>query len=346
MLNKRIAITGATGLVGAHILRLLLRKGYHNIVAMRRPGSRLDLVQDVESGVQWIEGDITDVEAVAELVKGADAAIHCAAIISYVPQQFKAMHKVNVEGTANIVNACLEENVPYLLHMSSISVFRRTGGVQWIDESTPWEPSRYTSEYGLTKHLAEMEVWRGKAEGLRVSMLIPSVVMGSGYWKEGSTTMFYKSAKGLPMYPVGAYGFVDVRDLALLAVRSIEFDSVPERMIASGWNLSLKEILGKITQLAGHKPPRMALPPKAAEVLWRIMWPYQALTGKEPPISKSSARTTSCKLSFDNSLSLTVPSFSYTDLDQTIEDVMGNYKVAKTENFPAIPMDFLPHHLA
>ncbi len=346
MLDKRIAITGATGLVGAHILRLLLRRGYHNLVALKRKGSRLDLVQDIESGVEWIEGDVMDVTTVEQLVSGADAVVHCAAIISYVPQQYPAMHKVNVEGTANVVNACLVAGVPYLLHMSSISVFKRTGGVQWIDEETPWEPSRYTSEYGLTKHLAEMEVWRGKAEGLRVGMLIPSVVMGSGFWKEGSTTMFYKAAKGLPMYPVGSYGFVDVRDLALLAVRSIENDSTPERMIASGWNLSLKEILGKITRHAGHKPPRMALPPWAAEILWRIMWPYQAITGTEPPISKSSARTTRCKLSFDNGLSLSVPDFQYTDLDRSIEDVMENHAIAKSKNFPAIPMEFLPHHLA
>ena len=149
MQDRRIAITGATGLVGAHILRLLLRRGYHNIVALRRPGSRLDLVADIASGVEWVEGDITDPGCVAELVSGADVSVHSAAIISYVPQYYRAMHAVNVKGTSNMVNACLEADVEHLLHMSSISVFRRTGGTQWIDESTPWEPSRFTSKRGL-----------------------------------------------------------------------------------------------------------------------------------------------------------------------------------------------------
>lgn len=345
MQSKRIFITGATGLVGSHIARLLLARGYDNITALRRPGSPDDLVKDVEERITWIDGDITDYDDVEKGASDADWIVHSAALISYQKRYYRKMHEVNVSGTSHIVNAALHCNVEKLLHISSMAVFTRTGGEQHVDENTPWEPTPYTSEYGLTKHKAEMEVWRGQAEGLHVNMLLPTIVMGSGYWKSGSSSMFYKAANGLSFYPVGSIGFVDVRDLALLSVLSLENEDAPTRMIANGSNHSLGHVLGRICELAGKKPPKVALPPSLAEVAWRLMAPVEWITGKEPALTKSSARTTACKQSFDNSRSLTVEGFQYTPLEQSLQDVMDNYAVAAQDGFKAIPMDFLPHHL-
>ena len=345
MHDKRIFITGATGLVGSHILRLLLARGYTNIVALHRDGSPKDLVASVRDRVEWITGDLTNTELVYEAMSGAHAAIHSAALISYQSRHYAQMHEVNVGGTANVVNASLQHGVSRLVHMSSMAAITRNGGQQHVDETTTWEETRYTSEYGLTKHLSEMEVWRGKAEGLQVSMILPTLVMGSGFWKTGSSSMFYKAGKGLAFYPIGTTGFVDVRDLALLTVLAMEQVDAPERMIACGHNRSLEDVLGSICEMAGKKRPGLALPPWAGEIIWRLLAPTEWITGKEPLLSKSAVRTTSCKQTFDNSRSLSVEGFAYTPLQQTLDDVMTNYKLAASKNFAPIPMDFLPPHL-
>ena len=345
MPNKRIFITGSTGLVGSHILRLLLLHGYNDIVALRRPGSDTALIESEIDQVTWVEGDVTDFDLVFEAMAGCHAVIHSAALISYQARWYGQMHKVNVGGTTNIVNAALLHNVDKLVHISSMAAITRTGGIQHVDEKIPWEETRYTSEYGLTKHLAEMEVWRGQAEGLRVNMVLPTMVLGSGFWKTGSSSIFYKAGKGLSFYPIGSTGFVDVRDLALLSIRAMEQDDAPKRIIACGHNRSLEDVLGAISEMAGKKRPRVALQPWAGEIIWRLLAPTEWLTGKEPLLSKSAVRTTSCKQIFDNSLSLTVPDFSYTTLDQTLNDVMANYMVARKKDMAAIPMEFLPSHI-
>ena len=187
---------------------------------------------------------------------------------------------------------------------------------------------------------------RGEAEGLQIGIINPAIIFGSGFWKEGSTSFFYKGARGLKFYPVGTNGFVDVRDVAHLCVLRLENRGSSERMIASGENHSLIDVFTRIAQLVGKPPPFIRLNPLLTEIAWRLLWPYEFVTGRESMISKSTARTTACKLHFDNARSLTVPGFSYTPFDRTLRDMAILYKEASKKNFPALPMEFLPHHLS
>ena len=158
--------------------------------------------------------------------------------------------------------------------------------------------------------------------------------------------MFYKSSKGVPFHPIGSTGYVDVRDLSLLALRSLQQPDSPERMIANGSNHTLGFIMGQISILAGKKPPSLAMPKWASELLWRLLLPTEWITGKEPLLSKSAARTTACKQTFDNTLSLSVKEFKYTPVERSLQDVMDNFAIAKEKNLCPVPMDFLEHHLA
>jgi nucleoside-diphosphate-sugar epimerase len=306
----------------------------------------MDLVDCVADQVEWIDGDILDTDSLDAGMKGASWVVHAAALISYEKRMEEKQFAINVDGTTNIVNAALHHNVEKLLHVSSISVFTRTGDEQFIDEKTEWEPTPFTSHYGLTKHLAELEVRRGEAEGLQVAIINPTIIFGSGFWKEGSTSFFYKGARGLKFYPVGANGIVDVRDVAHLVVLRFENEHNPERMIVSGVSCPLIDVFRQIAQLMGKPAPSIRLSPAMTEIAWRLLLPYEFFTGKEPLISKPTARTTACKLYFDNTRSLTVPGFSYTPLKQTLEDMAMQYRAASKKNFPAMPMDFLPRHLS
>lgn len=346
MHTKRILITGATGLLGSHVLRLFLERGYNNIVALRQKSSRMDLVANVADRVTWVEGDLLDTDLIREAMQGVQWVVHAAALISYEKRKRKRQYEVNVKGTAIVVNAALEHAVQRLMHVSSISVFARTGEVQYIDENTEWESSAYTSHYGLTKHLAELEVRRGEAEGLNVAIVNPTLIFGSGFWKEGSTVFFYKGARGLKFYPTGANGYVDVRDVAHLIIRRLEVEHNSARMIVNGVNKPLVDVFRQIAELMGKPAPSIRFGPELVEIAWRLMLPYEWITGIEPMISKSTARTTACILHFDNSRSLSIPEFSYTPLEKTLSDMAGLYREAAKKNFPALPMDFLPHHLA
>lgn len=306
----------------------------------------MDLVANVIDDVTWVEGDILDAFSLDVGMQDADWVVHAAALISYEKRMQKRQYAVNVDGTTNVVNAALQHGVEKLIYISSISVYTRTGGEQHIDETTEWEPTPYTSHYGLTKHLAELEVRRGEAEGLKVAVINPSIIFGSGFWKEGSTSFFYKGARGLMFYPTGTNGFVDVRDVAHLCVLRLENNGSSECMIANGTNTSLINVFSKIAELVGRPAPFVRLAPALTEIAWRILWPYEFITGKESILSKSTARTTACKLHFGNARSLTIPGFSYTSLDTTLKDMAELFQQASKKNFPAMPMAFLPHHLS
>ena len=335
-MTKSILITGATGLVGSHLARLLLARGYEKIRALRRANSSMELLGEDADRIDWVDGDILDVDLLAASMKGVDWVFHAAGLISYHPVDRNRLYRVNVEGTANVVNAALEARAGRLLHFSSISVLSRTGKHQRLNEQTPWNPSAYTSLYGLTKHLAEAEVHRGIAEGLEASVIIPSIVLGAGKWKSGSAEIFYRIGRGMPAYPIGANGYVDVRDVALMAIRLMEEPGY-QRVIASGHSVSYKDLFTGIATRIGKSPPILRVGPIASELLWRIFVPYRWLTGRLPVINKEMTRAAQCFPEYDNSASLQIRSFGYTPFDRTLDDIAIEYlNAAKKKIYPGI----------
>ena len=340
MSSERIFITGATGLAGSHILRYLMLKGYRNIVAMRRESSRMDLVEDLADDIAWAVGSLDDVDVLHDAMTGADWVIHAAALISYEKNSEQAMYRVNVDGTANVVNAALANDVSKFLHISSVSTYARTGGDQIISEKTEWQFTPYTTIYGHTKHLAEMEVWRGQAEGLDTVMINPSIILGSGHWGDGSLKIVQRLGEGLKYYPTGAIGYVDVRDVARLALLRLQGHGSSGRMLTSGHDISYKKFFDKLAPLLGVPAPSIRISPWLSEIAWRALLPLKWITGRENTISKHTARTTSCNIGYDNSLSLSIDGFNYTDLQTTLEDVAKKYRQSRDAGWKALPMEF------
>ena len=177
---KKIFVTGGTGFLGSYLLRYLIHKGYTDIRALKRSTSSMALLGDVAHLIEWIDGDILDVVSLQESMQEVQQVYHCAAIVSYESGQADLMHEVNVVGTANVVNLALEMQVEKLVHVSSIAALGRSGKSKLLDESAKWEQSKFNTQYAISKHRAEMEVWRGIAEGLNAAIVNPSVILGSG----------------------------------------------------------------------------------------------------------------------------------------------------------------------
>lgn len=259
-----ILVTGGTGLVGSH---LLFHLAEHNlpIRAIHRPGSRLEQVEKVFSyyseqagtlfrQIEWVEADITDIPALEMAFDGIDQVYHSAAMISFDPKDYDTLMKVNGEGTANIVNLCISNKVKKLCYVSSTATIGQSNDGEMANEESVFS-EQHANVYALSKYAAEMEVWRGSQEGLQVVLINPGIIVGPGFWKGGSGTLFTTAKKGYLYYPPGGTGFVSVNDVIRMMVGLMESKIGGERFLCVSENLSYREVLGLLAKNFGTKAP-------------------------------------------------------------------------------------------
>lgn len=336
MINKSdsIFVTGGTGFIGAYILRELLHRGYQNIFALRRKDSRMQLVAPFTDQINWVIGDIRDPYELDEALSGIDYVIHAAAIVSFHPSDRDLLYAVNVEGTANLVNQALAHQVKKLIHISSIAAIGRKEETNIIDEEVEWERSKHNSKYAISKHLAEMEVWRGTAEGMPALILNPANVMGSGFWGEGTARTFQQIWDGFPFFTNGQTGFVDVRDVARFAVSGLESEVVNQRYILSEQNYSYQHIFQRIASHLNKKAPHIQVK------RWMIPyarigdWVKSKFSGKRPFLTKEITRNSFHQWQYVNQKSKSVFDFEYTPIEKTIQETASLFTEAQEKGSP------------
>jgi len=287
--------------------------------------------------VEWVEGDVCDYVSLENAMREVDVVFHCAGAVSFDPRDKKLLRKVNVEGTAHVVNAALETGVKRLIHMSSISALGRAKDSGRIDETTKWERGSLNSWYAVTKFQGEMEVWRGIEEGLPAAVVNPSNVLGSGDWKgSGTPKVFHMISKGLPFYTRGQTGFVDVRDVVRFMVLLWEKEIVGERYILNAANWKLKDLASHIARVVGRRPPWIPITFWLGEIVWRVERLRSLLTGTRPVITKETLATTRNSWEYDNEKSLSL-GFSYMPLSQTIEETARQWMESNGEEPAVLP---------
>lgn len=318
-----ILITGATGLVGSHLIKALVKQGktvralYHSAIRQF----------DDADKVEWIQGDILDMSSLEEAMVGVKQVYHCAAIVSFNPKQKELLHKTNVEGTANVVNVCLDNNVEKLVYVSSVSALGRIRHNELISEKMQWSEETNNSEYGKAKYFAEMEVWRAVGEGLNAAIVNPTIILGNADWSKGSSAIFKNVYNQFPWYTEGVTGFVDVEDVVKAMILLMESDISTERFIISAENMSYAQLFTLIAKKFGKNPPHKKVTPLMAELVWRAEALKSSFNGGQPLVTKETARTAQAKVRFDNSKLLKFfPQFQYTPLEQTITRICNEYK--------------------
>lgn len=252
MFNKspRVFITGASGLVGSYITRRLLQAGTQ-VIALRHSGS--GLLTEPLPGLTWVDGDITDIALLGELVQIADWVVHAAALVSFKPAHRHKLLKINVEGTANLVNVCLDSQVKRFCFISSVAALGGKGEV--INERAQWDDALNPSDYALSKHLAEREVWRGIAEGLPAFIVNPSVVLGKAK-PESPLVQLFRTASTLPFYPLGMINLVDAADVAEAVWCLLQHNTVGERFIVNATAMSYREFFTRVAAAMGKTAPQ------------------------------------------------------------------------------------------
>ncbi len=318
-----IFVTGATGLLGSHLIKALLQK-QQPVKALYR--SAIPNFENAEK-VNWVKGDILDVPSLEEALQNVQYVYHCAAIVSFHPDKAEELYKTNVEGTANVVNACLRAGVKKLLHVSSVAALGRPKKGELINEETQWTEESNKSTYGKTKHLAEMEVWRGIGEGLTAVIINPSIILGDGNWNEGSSQIFKTVYNEFPWYTDGVTGFTDVHDVVKAMLLLMNSDIIAERFILNAANIRYKDVFDMIADNFGKKKPSKKVTPLLASLIWRSEAVRSFFTGSRPLLTKETSASAQSKIYFDNQKFLqTFPGFQYTSLQQSIARICNHYK--------------------
>ena len=326
MINK-VFVTGGTGFLGAYILRTLVQKGYRVVALRRSSGLPFYIDPEVFKQVQWITGDLFDMAALSEGMQGVDAVIHSAAKVSLHPRDKEVLFKTNVEGTANVVNSAIEANVSRFVHVSSIAAVGRWQSGEEVTEEMKWDPQRHTTHYARSKYKAELEVWRGIAEGLNGVIANPSTIIGYGDWYQSSCAIFRNVYKEFPWYTTGINGFVDVQDVATAVVLLMESTWQNERFIINGANWSFQELFNAIADGFQKKRPSMRATPFLSGLAWRWEKIKGLFSGTRPLLTKESAQVANSITRFSNQKILkALPGFSFTPLEESVLNACMLYK--------------------
>jgi len=291
-----VLVTGGTGLVGSHLLLHLVQKGFQ-VRAIHRKSSTCSAVQKVFSyytenstalfdKIEWVVADLNDIPALEMAFEGISKVFHAAAMISFDPNDFDQLMKTNVEGTANMVNLCLQHRIEKLCYVSSIAAIGKTLNKTPITEETEFNP-QHADVYARSKYAAELEVWRGSQEGLAVVIVNPGIIIGPGFWKGGSGTLFTTASKGYRFHPPGGTGCVSVNDVVQMMLALTASTIEKERFIAVSENKSFKEIMSDFATALGAKAPSKELKIWQLQVLRFLDAFWYLLSRKKRRITKN-----------------------------------------------------------
>ena len=328
-------ITGATGLVGAHVALQLLQQG-KVVVAIKRDSSDVSKTKklfsyytsDSEklfSQIKWVDADISDIYSILDVLDGIETVYHCAGFVSFNEKQKKQIHAVNTVGTANVVNACLEKKTNALCYVSSIATLQNPDITKNIDESVYWKSSPSASDYAISKYNGEREVWRGMEEGLNAVIVNPGIILGPGFWNQSSGKLIATCYKGNPFYTEGSSATIDAKDVAACMIQLTEQKHFGKRFVLVENNYSFKEILSQTHKALGKKEPYINAG-KGLLILAKWVDAFRSrFTGKEPIITKETITAGIEKNTFSNTRIKQTLNYHFTPLSETLKFVCNAF---------------------
>lgn len=329
-----ILVTGGTGLLGSHVLYELARQG-RKVRAIKRKSSDTDMVRKVFAyysekpdellkNIEWFDADLMDFGAIGDALEGIKEVYHVGAVVSFYPNVHKAMLKVNIEGTANMVNLSMDKGVEKFCYVSSVATLGRGLNGNLTSEEDYWVTSRKNTTYGISKYGAEREVWRGMEEGLNAVIVNPAFILGPGFWADNSG-LFRLVWEGLKYYTDGINGYVDARDIVKAMIQLMDRNIFNERFILSADNISYQQLFGMMAKYLEKPVPAVKIPNFVTDVVWRMEAARTFLTRSTPVLTKEMAHTMRQKYSYTHEKLHKTLGFEFTPLEQSIREICGFY---------------------
>jgi len=313
-----ILVTGGTGLVGSHLLYYLTQQHDH-VRATYRSDEKIKAAKHVFSyytenleaqfsKTEWIKATLNDIPKLTESFKGITHVYHCAALVSFDPNDYYILRKINIEGTANIVNLCISNGV------------KKT-----LTEETPWNPEADHSVYAITKYGAELEVWRGAQEGLETVMVNPGIIVGPGFWSSSSGLLFKTVHKGLSYFTKGVSGYIDIDDVVKPMIALMESSIKNERYILVAENLSFKSFALQLAKHLKVKPPRKEASKLLLNIAWRLDWLRYFFMRKTRKLTRQSVTSITNDSYYSNEKIISELEYRFKSIDASISQTCQFY---------------------
>jgi len=329
-----ILVTGATGLVGSHLLYHLVSSG-HKVRAICRENSDIYAVRDVFAlytqaiiplwrKIQWIEADLEDIPALEYAFTGVKYVYHCAAMVSFRRKDQKQLYKTNVKGTANIVNISLANQVKKICFVSSVSTLSKEAEKSILDENSFWNPDEDHNYYAISKYGAEMEIWRGTQEGLPAVIVNPGVILAPSMQGRSSSNIIKSYINGNRFYTDGSTGFVDIRDVVLVMYTLMQSEIKNKRFILVSENLHYKEFTQLLDHVLGYQSSAKQVRKSTVILISALSTFWGHLIGKKPKLDFGTAHSLFKKNQYNNNAILEAIDFKFTSLTDTIQWIGKN----------------------
>jgi dihydroflavonol-4-reductase len=316
-----VLVTGASGFLGGELVKQLVANG-ESVRIIVRKSSQISHLKSIIHQLDVVEADILDVPSLEIAFEGIEKIYHSAAIIGYDESYYDAMYKTNIEGTANVVNVALTKNVKRILHVSSIAAI---GGKpnELISEETKWEKNQWTTHYGITKMLAEREIWRGISEGLDAVIVNPGIIIGVGNDEHKSLIQLFKriANKKMPFYTNGTNGFIDVEDVAKASILLMNSEMKSERYILINENISFKDYFEKIAKVLNVEAPKRALNKTNGNLFVLLDWLLSRFSVRKRSLTKENLKISLENFSYSNQKIKKTLEIDFIDFDETIRKI-------------------------
>jgi dihydroflavonol-4-reductase len=278
----KIFLTGATGFVGHHVARALAAEGADLRLLVRKT-SNLANLEGIDGDTEV--GDLSNPDSYASALQGCDAVVHVAADYRLWIPEPEAMYRANVDGTRDLLKLAREAGVKRVVYTSSVATmhFRTDGTV--INEDTPVSLKDMVGHYKRSKFLAEQQAIAAAEDGQQVIILNPTTPIGPNDSKPTPTgRIFVDFLNGkFPAYMDTGLNLVDVAEVARAHVAALTLGKRGHRYILGGENLTLKQILDKMSAITGLPSPTVKIPfAVAATYAFFEEWITGRIRGREP----------------------------------------------------------------
>lgn len=335
-----IAVSGANGFLGSHVVCKLLEKG-QTVRAIKRENADMREFETIFSNyfsnknelqkaelkqhLFWFIADVLETASLENAINDVDEIYHCAAVVSFLQKDRERIMNINVNGTANMVNIALQKRIKKFCHVSSIAALGREKTGDHITEKTKWNESKNNSNYAISKYRAEMEVWRGIEEGLNAVIVNPGVILGAGNWNKGSCKLFKLVWNGMPFYTTGVNGYVDVKDVADAMIQVMDKNIFGERFILVTENLEMRKYLDMVAEQFKKKKPSI----EAGKFLSQLAIIADALksffTGSNPSLTKETGRSARKRFYYSSKKINDKINFEFTPINKTINEICNHF---------------------
>lgn len=333
-MRSKVVVTGATGLVGSHLLIRLVEED-NEIIALFRNDNAIKIVEQLFeyygksskfSKISWQRADVLDQKLLFLLFENTTTVYHTAALVSFEKKDADRLYKTNVEGTKNVLSAVEKNQVSRLVFISSVASIRNKDEEGLFAADAIIDGGRDWTDYARSKMQSEELVLNAKEKGLSTIIVNPGVILGPGDITKSSTVIFNTIKQGLSFYTLGVNGFVDVRDVIDSVFKLQNIDLAKDRYVCVGDNIQFKKLFIIIANALGVKAPKFKANKLLLAIAWRVEFVLSKIQKRTPKITKDNTSSALGKIEYSSRNLISDTGIRFRSMKEASENAANFFK--------------------